>query len=131
MRAYITVVNSPGRAFEREVELKTCLAMSIPLIAAVAAFGAIETHAAAANPNLAGTFKCAPDAKRCQWSGQTFTVTQNGSHLDIKNDKGDQGTATLTSDVSISAGPPWNMLGVISADGRQISWSNGTEWRKS
>ncbi len=110
--------------------MKIYLAMSISLIAAVAAFGAIETRAAAANPNLAGTFRCAPDPKVCQWSGQTFTVTQTGNQLNIKNDKGEQGTATLTSAISISAGPPWNMLGVISADGKVISWSNGSEWRK-
>jgi hypothetical protein len=115
----------------KEVELKTYFAMSIPLIVAVAVFGAVETQAAAADPNLVGTFRCGPDPKVCQWSGQTFTVTQTGNQLNIKNDKGDQGTATLTSAISVSAGPPWNMLGVISADGKLISWSNGSEWRKS
>lgn len=111
--------------------MKTYWAMSIPLITAIAAFGAVETHAAAANPNLVGTFKCGPNMKVCQWSGQTFTVTQNGNRLEIKNEKGDQGTAQLTSAISISAGPPWNMLGVISGDGKAISWSNGSEWKKS
>jgi len=111
--------------------VKTYWAMSVPLIAAIGAFGAVETHAAAANPNLAGTFKCGPDMKVCQWSGQTFTVTQNGNRLEIKNEKGDQGTSQLTSAISVSAGPPWNMLGVISGDGKSISWSNGSEWKKS
>ena len=111
--------------------MKNYLAISISLIAAAVLFGAVETQAAAANPNLAGVFRCAPNMKLCQWSGQTFTITQNGNHLAIKNDKGDQGTATVTSAISVSAGPPWNMLGVISPDGKQISWSNGTEWRKS
>ena len=115
----------------KEVELKTYFAMSIPLIAAVAVLGAVEAPAAAANPNLAGAFRCAPTMKVCQWSGQTFTVTQSGNHLDIKNDKGEQGTATVTSTISVSAGPPWNMLGVISDGGKLISWSNGSEWRKS
>ncbi len=126
-------IKSPGNAHSIwEVELKTYLAMSIPLVAAIAVFGAVQTgSAAAANPSLAGTFKCAPNAKLCQWSGATFIVTQNGNRLDIKNDKGEQGTATVTSAISISAGPPWNMLGVISRDGKQISWSNGTEWLKS
>ena len=77
--------------------MKTYWTMSIPLIAAIAAFGAVETHAAAANPNMAGTFKCGPDAKVCQWSGATFTVTQTANQLQIKNEKGDQGTAQLTS----------------------------------
>ena len=124
-------VTRRGRRNSKEVIVKTYWAMSIPFIAAVAAFGAVETHAAAANPSLAGTFKCGPDAKYCQWSGQTFTVTQNGNHLDIKNEKGEQGTAQVTSAISVSAGPPWNMLGVISADGKTINWSNGSEWKKS
>jgi hypothetical protein len=57
-------------------------------------------------------------------------VTQNGNSLDIKNEKGDAGIATLTSNISLSAGPPWNMLGTISTDARTIEWSNGTQWRK-
>jgi len=57
-------------------------------------------------------------------------VAQTGNNLDIKNDKGVAGTATVTSNISISAGPPWNMLGVNSADARTIDWSNGTQWRK-
>jgi len=120
----------PGPDTIREVTLKTYLAMTIPVVAALA-FGAIQTQAATSSPNLAGTFKCGPDTKACQWSGQSFTVTQTGNHLDIKNDKGDVGTATLTSPISISAGPPWNMLGVISADGRTIDWSNGSQWKKA
>ena len=110
--------------------MKTYWTLTIPVAAALA-FGAIQTQAATSNPNLAGTFKCGPDSKACQWSGQSFTVTQTGNHLDIKNDKGDVGTATLTSPISISAGPPWNMLGVISADGRTIDWSNGSQWKKA
>jgi hypothetical protein len=87
-------------------------------------------HAAQA-PSLAGTFRCGPDAKACEWSGTTFTVTQNGNNLDIKNDKGEVGTATVTSAITISAGPPWNMFGTISTDAKTIEWSNGTEWKKS
>src|SRR5450432_1150818 len=85
---------------------------------------------AAQAPNLAGTFRCGPDTKACEWSGASFTVTQNGDNLDIKNDKGVVGSARVTSNISISAGPPWNMPGTISADGRTIEWSNGTEWKK-
>jgi hypothetical protein len=67
--------------------------------------------------NLAGTYRCGPDAKSCEWSGTTFTVNAVG-------------TGTVTSPISVSMGPPWNMLGVVSADGRSIEWSNGTQWRK-
>jgi hypothetical protein len=105
---------------------KKLLVLSAPLIA-VALLG----HAQAAQaPNLAGTYRCGPDAKACQWSGSTFTVTQTANNLEIKNEKNEAGTAQVTSNISISAGPPWNMLGVISADARTIDWSNGTQWRK-
>jgi hypothetical protein len=36
--------------------------------------------------------------------------------LELKNEKGDMGRAVLTSNVSLSAGAPWNMLGVILPD---------------
>lgn len=110
--------------------MKSFVAISAALIAA-AVFGEVQTQAASTSTNLAGSFRCGPDMKVCQWSGQTFTVTQKGNQLEIKNNKGDEGTAILTSNISVSAGPPWNMLGVISPDGKTISWSNGSEWRKS
>ena len=110
--------------------LKRSLILSAPLVAALAGFGAAQVQAASAQPNLSGSYRCGPDAKACQWSGATFTVMQTGNHLDIKNDKGDVGTATLTSNISLSAGPPWNMLGVLSPDNRIIDWSNGTQWQK-
>jgi hypothetical protein len=105
---------------------KTFVSVATPLFA-IALFGYAE---AAQAPNLAGTYRCGPDAKACEWSGATFTVTQNGNNLDIKNDNGAAGVATLTSPISVSAGPPWNMLGTISGDARAIEWSNGTQWRK-
>src|SRR3954454_24497440 len=97
---------------------------------AVSALTLLGAAQAAQAPSLAGTYRCGPDAKACEWSGATFTVTQTGNNLDIKNDKGAVGTATLTSNISLSAGPPWNMLGVVSADARTIDWSNGTRWSK-
>ena len=96
-------------------------------VSVLAVLGAVQ---AAPAPTLAGTYRCGPDAKACQWSGTTFTVTQNGSMLDVKNDKGAEGVITVTSNISLSAGPPWNMLGTMSADARTINWSNGTEWQK-
>jgi hypothetical protein len=56
-------------------------------------------------------------------------VTQSGNKLDIKNDKGDVGQATLTSNISLGVSAPWNMLGVI-LPGNKIQWSNGTDWQK-
>jgi len=85
----------------------------------------------AALPNLAGTYKCEGDETACGWSGGTFTVTQSGPDLEIKNEKGDIGHARLTSSISLSAGPIWNMLGtIVSPENRVIQWSNGTNWRK-
>ena len=82
-------------------------------------------------PNLAGTYTCEGDETACGWSGSTFTVAQQGADLEIKNEKGDVGHAKLTSRISLSAGPIWNMLGtIVSADNRVIQWSNGTTWRK-
>jgi hypothetical protein len=80
-------------------------------------------------PNLAGSYRCEPEPVQCK-SGQTFTVTQSGSKLDLKNDEGNIGHGTLTSNISVSAGPPWNMFGTISSDAKMIEWSNGTRWRK-
>ena len=101
--------------------------VGIAFISVAALLGSAQ---AAQAPNLAGTYRCGPDAKACQWTGATLTVTQTGNNLDIKNEKGEPGTATLTSNITLSAGPPYNMLGVISADARTINWSNGTQWSK-
>jgi len=100
------------------------------LVSPLFALALVAAAQAAQAPNLAGTYRCGPDAKACEWSGSTFTVTQTGNNLDIKNDKGEMGIAQVTSNISVSAGPPWNMLGVISGDARSIDWSNGTQWRK-
>jgi hypothetical protein len=82
-----------------------------------------------AAPNLSGTYRCEPEPVSCQWSGQTFTIQQSGTKLDMKNDKGDVGQGLLSSNSTLSVGAPWNMLGVIEPDNR-IQWSNGTQWRK-
>ena len=82
-------------------------------------------------PNLAGTYQCEGDETTCGWSGWTFTVTQDGADFQVKNEKGEIGNGKLTSHMSLSLGPVWNMLGVIVApDNRVIQWSNGTNWRK-
>jgi hypothetical protein len=108
--------------------MKAFVTLSTPLIAAAVLFGA--NYAEGADANLSGSYKCGPDAKACQWSGSSFTITQMGKNLEIKNDKGAAGSGTLTSEISVSAGPPWNMLGVISDGNRVIDWSNGTVWRR-
>jgi hypothetical protein len=105
---------------------KMILAASMLALTALAP-GALFAQGAA--PKLAGTYRCIPEPSSCQWSGQTFTVAQTGDSLELKNDKGDVGRAVLTSNVSLSASAPWNMLGVILPD-NSIQWSNGTKWQK-
>ena len=61
--------------------------------------------------------------------GQTPSITQTGTGLVIKNDKGEVAAAKLTSDITISAGGPLNSYGVIRSD-HAIDWSNGNTWRK-
>ncbi len=99
-------------------------------ISAVAAFGATATfgsaHAAPA-ANFSGTYRCEPDPRPC--SDQTVTVTQTGAKLEAKGNSGTVAEANVTSDISLSMGPPWNMLGVVLPD-HAIQWSNGTKWRK-
>ncbi len=102
-------------------------------LATLAATVAAILHMGAARadeppPNLAGSYRCEPQPAPCP-SGQTFTVTQTGDQIEFKSDKGFVGHAKLTSRISLSGDPPWNALGVITADNR-IQWSNGTQWRK-
>jgi hypothetical protein len=102
--------------------------LTVPTIAAFAAIALAPAQASQA-PNFAGTYRCEVDSKRCDVAGETYTVTQNGNTLDVKNDKGTAGQGTVISPISISMGP-WNMMGVVQEDSRTIQWSNGTEWRK-
>jgi len=53
----------------------------------------------------------------------------NGSTLELKAENGPVAEAKVTSDITLSAGPPWNSNGVVLPD-RSIQWSNGTHWRK-
>jgi hypothetical protein len=107
---------------------KALLSLTISMLAAIAACP--SAHAQDKLPDLAGTYHCEAYPVSCNNSGQTFTVTQMGAKVMVKNDKGDVGQGTLTSSISVSLGPPWNTIGIISADGRTIEWSAGTRWRK-
>jgi hypothetical protein len=101
-------------------------------IAAVALLALASSDRAPAQPaaaNLSGSYRCEPEPSSCQWTGQSFTIAQSGTRLDMKSDKGDVAQGLLSSNVTVSVGAPWNMLGVILPDNR-IQWSNGTLWRK-
>src|SRR5205807_6709904 len=103
--------------------IPTAIAMSV-----FAFQGAVQAQSTS-QPNLAGTYRCEPDPRPCQ-SGNTFTVTQSGNKLDMKNEEGTAAEAALTSNISLSSGPPWNMLGIVLPSNGGIQWSNGTKWRK-
>jgi hypothetical protein len=96
-------------------------------LAMLAAAGSAMSQPAPAN--LAGSYSCVGTEQSCTVSGGKFTVTQTGDQLDVKTDKNVVGTGRVTSPITISMGPPWNMLGVIHQAGT-IEWSNGTSWKK-
>ncbi len=108
------------------------LKTSVSLTAATV-FGAIALASGAASQpaaaNFAGTYRCEAGGDACMWSGASFTVTQAGNVLDVKNDKGAVGSGHVTSPITISMGPPWNMFGVVHQQGT-IDWSNGSQWKK-
>lgn len=79
-------------------------------------------------PSLAGKYRCQPDPRECLM-GQTFTVTQSGDRLEMENEKGERSRAEMTSGMTLTMGPPWNILGMIYD--RAIQWSNGTRWAKA
>ena len=78
-------------------------------------------------PNLSGTYRCQPQPDPCKWQGQTPTISQSGTKLDLKIDKNELAEGKLTSNITISAGPPYNAYGLIMPD-HSIEWSNGTKW---
>ena len=102
--------------------------MSVSVVAMLAALSMTgQGHAQGSAPNLSGTYRCTPEPAQCQ--APTFSVSQNGSTLELKAENGPVGEAKVTSDITLSAGPPWNSIGVVMPD-RSIQWSNGTHWWK-
>ena len=110
---------------------KACFKSALTLAGAVLAATALHGYARAqgAALKLDGTYRCVPEPNSCQWSGQTFTIEQTGNRLDMKSDKGDIAQGLVSSNITLSVGAPWNMLGVILPD-KRIQWSNGTIWTK-
>ena len=99
--------------------------LTVAMLAALSMPG--QGHAQGSAPNLSGTYRCTPEPAQCQ--APTFSVSQNGSTLELKAENGPVAQAKMTSDITLSAGPPWNSNGVVLPD-RSIQWSNGTHWQK-
>jgi hypothetical protein len=102
----------------------------ISLVAALSALalpGLAQAQSSA--PNLSGTYRCEPQPASCKWQGQAPTISQSGTQLELKVDKNELAGGKLTSNITVSAGPPFNADGLIRPD-HSIEWSNGTKWLK-
>ena len=108
------------------VKIISCISLSVALSAL--AFAELA-HAQANAPNLSGTYRCQPQPDPCKWQSQTPSISQSGTKLDLKIDKNELAEGKLTSNITISAGPPYNADGLIMPD-HSIEWSNGTKWLK-
>lgn len=104
---------------------------AIALLCALAPGARAQAQGAtpAAPPDLSGSYKCEPDPTPCHWPGPSPTLTQSGKKIEVKNDKGEVADGTLTSDITLVIGGPFNSLGTVRAD-HSISWSDGTKWSK-
>jgi hypothetical protein len=104
--------------------------MSISVVAALAAFAlAGLAQAQSSAPNLSGTYRCQPQPDPCKWQGQTPSISQSGAKLELKIDSKELAEGKLTSNITVSAGPPYNAEGLVRPD-HSIEWSNGTKWVK-
>ncbi len=126
-----SLLNKSGRKLRAWLQFSIVLAATATITTVLLSTVAKAQTGAKDLPNMAGTYNCVGDKVTCGWSGTKFTIKQTGADLEIRNEKGEFGHAKMTSAISISAGPIWNMLGVIiSNDNRVIQWSNGTNWER-
>jgi hypothetical protein len=108
--------------------LKTYLSIaSMATLVAFAFAGLAQAQSSA--PNLSGTYRCQPQPDPCKWQGQTPTISQSGTKLELKIGGDELADGKLTSNITVSAGPPYNAEGLVRPD-HSIEWSNGTKWVK-
>jgi hypothetical protein len=88
----------------------------------------VAAQAQGAAPNLAGNYRCQPQPDKCEW-GATVSITQEGNKVSLNNDKGSFADGKLTSNITVSAAPPFSANGLIMPD-HSIQWSDGTQWVK-
>ena len=108
--------------------------LSVLSVAGIVTLGALALNGparaqGATPPDIGGTYKCQPSPSPCLWSGPSASISQSGNKLQIKGENGATSDATLTSDITISAGGTFNSLGIIRPD-KSIDWSDGTKWAK-
>lgn len=100
------------------------------LVSLTTSIGLTSVDPAAAQqalPDFSGTYKCVPDHRTC--GSPSFSVSQSGSKLEVTADQGETGSGTVTSGISVTLGPPWNVFGTVLPD-HSIEWSTGTRWQK-
>jgi len=106
---------------------------NLSFISLIAAFSPLTlpelAQAQSSATNLAGTYRCVPEPSSCQWQEQTPTISQMGTTVRLNINKGEFADGKLTSNITVSAGPPFNSEGRIMPD-HSIEWSNGTKWLK-
>jgi hypothetical protein len=106
---------------------------NLSIISMIAALTALAlpglAQAQSSAPNLAGTYRCVPEPSSCQWQEQNPTISQTGATVQLNINKGEFAEGKLTSNITVSAGPPFNSEGLIRPD-HSIEWSNGTKWIK-
>jgi hypothetical protein len=105
--------------------------VSMPALVFALSFLALPglAQAQSSAPNLAGTYRCVPEPSSCQWQEQDPTISQTGATVQLNINKGEFAEGKLTSNITVSAGPPFNSEGLIRPD-HSIEWSNGTKWLK-
>jgi hypothetical protein len=103
---------------------------NIAIMAALAtlAFAGLA-QAQSSAPNLSGTYRCQPQPDPCKWQGPTSTISQSGTKIELKIGSNELAGGKLTSNITVSAGPPYNAEGLVRPD-HSIEWSNGTKWIK-
>ena len=103
--------------------------LSLSTAAVIGTFGlCVSAWSQGAAPNLAGNYKCQPQPDKCEW-GTTVSITQEGNKVSLNNDTGSFADAKLTSNITVSAAPPFSANGLIMPD-HSIQWSDGTQWVK-
>ena len=109
------------------------LALSTIALSALAAVATLAfpvlTNAQSSAPNLSGVYRCQPEPSSYKWQSAAPSISQNGTKIELKIDKNEIADAKLTSNITVSAGPPFNAEGLIRPD-HSIEWSNGTKWVK-
>jgi hypothetical protein len=84
-----------------------------------------QGHTQGGSLNLSESYQCSPEPVQCQALG--YSVSQPGPTLELKSQDGTVAEGEMTSNITVTTGPPWNSSGINMPD-RSIQWSNGTNW---